>query len=58
MSAVILARIQKQLSAKAISYLQFHSVLDDIQKALLERAREFMKANITEVGSLDEMRNH
>ena len=34
------------------------SVLDDIQSSLLEKARAFMNENMTEVSSLEDIRNH
>jgi len=35
-----------------------HSVLNEIQESLFNRAKDFMTTNITEVSSLDEMRAH
>ena len=53
-----IGRDSKATVSQADFISSVHSVLDEIQTALLTKARDFMNANIADVNSIDDIRDH
>ena len=48
----------KTTATQGVFITEVQNILDDIQKSMFNRAKDFMVTNITDVNSLDEMRVH